>query len=244
MNLLSYDIELYDEFPTEGEVDFSKIRPSIACIGTEMDGRDFKYYYEQMYMGKRTCRKLVKDILSYFQKGFVPFTWNGLNFDFKLLATHSEMYEECGTLALNHIDPMFEVFCRRGHMLGLDKVLVGCGLESKLHSVILNDNTTFAEMNGSHAPRLWRTGQYWAVRDYLEMDVIQPLKLAEHIQKTGEIQWTSNSGKRNRLKLELLTVKESLQLPVPDSSWMTNPAKREDFYSWIPRRILAYEVGA
>ena len=242
MNLLSYDIEIYDDFPTEGEVNLADIRPSIACIGTQMDGRDFQYYCEQTFMGKRTCRKLVKDIVKKYDEGFIPFTWNGLSFDFKLLAIHSEMWTECGLLALNHIDPMFEIVCRKGHMLGLDKVLIGCGLESKLHTVKLNDNTAFKEMNGSHAPRLWRTGNYWAVKDYLTMDVMQPLKLAKYIERTKEIQWTSNSGKLNKMKLELLTVKQCLKLDRPDVSWMSNPVKRESFYSWIPKHVLEAEL--
>ena len=194
-------------------------------------------------MHRKTCRKLVRDIFEYYQNGYIPFTWNGLNFDFKLLAIHSEMWDLCGRMALNHIDPMFEVVCRKGHMLGLDKVLIGCGLESKLHTVTLNDKTVFSEMNGSHAPRLWRNGNYAAVRDYLEMDVIQPLKLAEHINSMGQIRWTSNSGKLNTLKMGLLSVKECLKLPYPDTSWMTEPKRREEFYSWIPQKVLREELG-
>lgn len=242
--LLSYDIEIYDSFPEDGsKPDLKNIRPSIACIGTDMDGKDFKYYFEQLWMNRKTCMRLVNDIQEYYNKGYIPFTWNGLNFDFRLLAIHSTMWKECARLALNHIDPMFEVVCKRGHMLGLDKVLIGCGLESKLHTVMLKDGTMFSEMSGTHAPRLWREGNYFAVRDYLEMDVLQPLKLAEHIQKTGTIQWTSNSGKKNVMKIELLTVKECLQLPYPDVSWMSSPVSRKSFYEWIPTSILEEEHG-
>src|SRR5689334_947644 len=184
MKLLSYDIEIYDSFPEDGtQPDLKDIRPSIAGIGTGTDVTEYEYFYEQMWMGRRTCRKLVKTMLQYYDEGFIPFTWNGLSFDFRLLAIHSEMTDECAHLALNHIDPMFEVVCRRGHMLGLDKTLIGCGLDSKRHEVELKDGKMLFDMNGALAPKLWREGNYWAVRDYLEQDILQPLKLADYIEK-------------------------------------------------------------
>ena len=41
MKLLSYDIEIYNEFPTEGEVDLADIIPSVAAIGTNKDDVEF-----------------------------------------------------------------------------------------------------------------------------------------------------------------------------------------------------------
>ena len=118
----------------------------------------------------------------------------------------------------------------------------GANIESKLHNVTLNDKTNFAQMDGSKAPLLYRNKEFSAVREYLRVDVEQPLKLAYHIENTGYIRWTSNSGKPNSLKTEMLTVKEALKLPLPDVSWMKAVKPREDFYSWIPKDVLEKEL--
>lgn len=236
---LSYDVEIFEDLPEGENVDLSKITPSVAAFCTDYE--NIHYYEDIPHMSKETACKLVKDLQKKVEEGFTLFTWNGLHFDLQLLGLYSGMIEECGRLALNHVDGMFLVVSQKGFYLGLDKALIGARMETKLHEVQLNDKTKFSEMNGSKAPTLWRDGEYQAVRDYLKYDVIQPLKLANHIQSTGYIRWKSNSGKDNWLKTEMLTVKECLKLEKPDTSWMSSAPKREDFISWIPENILKEE---
>lgn len=236
---ISYDIEIVEDLPERENVELSKFTPSIAAFCTDYE--NIFYYEDVPHMSKNTACKLVIDLQKKVSEGFTLFTWNGTNFDLQLLALYSGMIEECGRLALNHVDGMFLVVAQKGFYLGLDKALIGAKMETKLHQVQLNDKSTFGDMNGSKAPSLWRMGEYQAVRDYLRYDVVQPLKLANHIQSTGYIRWTSNSGKANSLKTKILTVKECVKLPLPDTSWMSSSPKREEFISWIPESILKEE---
>lgn len=239
MKFLSYDIEIYDEI--EGDkIDIATVKPSVAAYCTTE--KDTKFYEGDPYMSKETAKQMVWDMYEKYKQGFIPFTWNGLNFDFKLLASYSGEIKPCAEMALNGIDGMFLVVAQKGYMLGLDKVLIGCGVGGKLHSVTLKDGAVYDEMSGKEAPRLWQQKEFDAVKAYLNDDVVMPLRLANHILKTKFISWRSNAGKQNYLKTEMLTVLEALKLPTPDTSWMTTPVRRQDFYSWIPAPIL-YEHG-
>jgi hypothetical protein len=238
---LSYDIELYDDFPEDGNVNFATLTPSVGAFTTIESVDAVRFYYSSPYMSKDESKKLVADMWDLCQDGYTLFGWNTLSFDLQLLALYSGEIEKCSRLAINHVDGMFLVVAHRGYFLGLDKALLGAGIGGKLHQVVLNDKTVFAEMDGSKAPEMWKKGEFDAVMQYLTYDVIQPLKLAYEIEKTGEIKWLSNTGKPQKLKTEMLTVKDALKLPVPNTSWMTDPKPRSEFYNWIPKEILVDE---
>lgn len=240
-NYLSYDIEIYNELPEGERVDFSSIIPSVGAFCTTED--DTEFFYDDPYMTRETAKKLVCSMMDKYLAGFIPFTWNGLSFDYQLLSTYSGMVEECSILALNHVDAMFIVVCKNGYFLGLDAALRGAGLESKVHNVTLNNGMEFSTMSGAEAPRLWREGEFSAVKTYLKGDVVQPLKLARNIEKSGSIRWTSKSGKPMLLRTQMFTVKQCLSLEKPDTSWMSNPKPREEFYSWIPSNIFEKEIA-
>lgn len=236
---VSYDIELFDDL-LEGDADLKLIKPSVAAICTNYE--DCKFFDDDPMMSVVTANRLVDEMLEYQNKGYNILTWNGLSFDLQLLGHYANRLEDCGRIALRHVDMMFLVVCHKGYFLSLDKALKGANIQSKLHNVTLNDNTTFASMGGDKAPLLWRNKEFSAVREYLKVDVEQPLKLARHIENFGYIRWTSNSGKAQSLRTNMLTVKEALQLPVPDTSWMKNVKKREEFYNWIPKSVLEQEL--
>lgn len=238
---VSYDVEIYNDAPEDGNFDLKTFIPSVGAITTSVLEDKVTFYYDEPYMSKGTAKKLVQHLWDLQMDGFVVFGWNTLSFDLQLLALYSGEIEKCSRIALNHVDGMFLVVAHKGYFLGLDKALVGAKIQSKLHQVTLNDQTVFADMDGSKAPLLWRNGEFSAVKDYLTYDVIQPLKLAYHIQKTREIVWTSNSGKPQRLVTDMLTVKEALKLPYPNTSWMKDPKPRWEFYNWIPEEILIDE---
>ena len=70
---------------------------------------------------------------------------------------------------------------------------------------------------------------------YLRGDVEQTLALAENVIETGEIRWTSGTGKPQSVSVpKLLTVRECFDIREPDVSWMDSPPQREDFVKWIP----------
>jgi len=71
-------------------------------------------------------------------------------------------------------------------------------IESKVHTVTMSDGSILDSMSGKMAPMLWRNKEYEAVKTYLAGDVIQPIKLAQAIEKQGRIFWFSKTGKLNR----------------------------------------------
>lgn len=235
---LSFDIELYNEFPDNEQPDLKTTVPSTAAICTNME--DCQFFDDNPYVTKETAQRLVRTMMDYKDKGFILTGWNILGFDLPLLGHYSGLLEECGRLALNSVDMMFLVVAHKGFFLSLNKALKGAKIEAKLHSVTLNDKTEFS-MDGSKAPLLWRSKEFSAVRQYLRVDVEQPLKLAYHIDKEKVIKWVSDSGKNNTCFTEMLTVKEALRLPPPNTSWQTNPKLRSEYYSWIPDNVLVEE---
>jgi len=85
------------------------------------------------------------------------------------------------------------------------------------------------------APRLWRDGKYQEVLDYAQQDVRTTLELAEAVDKQHQLKWLSNRGKPQRLMIpsKWLTAQEAMQLPLPDTSWMSNPWPRSKFMKWM-----------
>jgi hypothetical protein len=79
--------------------------------------------------------------------GYAIVTWNEPSFVFDILAEESGLAAECKDLAWNHLDLMFDFFCRRGFVVGLDKVAQGMGLEGKT-----------AGISDAMVPCLWTEG--------------------------------------------------------------------------------------
>lgn len=197
------------------------------------------YFDEAPRMSKGKARNLLCDLLLWQAEGYIPITWNGTSFDYRVLAEESGMPVECASLALNSIDMMLYVFFSKGHFLSLDKALAGAKLKSKTHEVTLRSGEVIREMSGTRAPELWQAKEYAAVIDYLTGDVVQPLKLMERILETRKIGWYANSGKYNEVPVpEPLTVGKLFEIPEPDTSWMTNPVPRRRIFEWMPKRVL------
>jgi len=232
---LSYDIEIYNDLP-EGSHILDGIVPSIAATCTSKE--DLRYWFNTPYMTPETAKELVLFMTDKMSEGIIPFTWNGLAFDFPLLAQHSGLIKECAELALNGVDGMFIIVANKGYFLGLDTALKGAGLETKTHEVKLNSGMAFSEMSGKEAPRLWRDGEYDAVKTYLAGDVFRPLELISAIERNHGIRWTSKAGNVMFQTTPLTPVKDLFKLPIPDTHWMTDPKPRSEFVKWIPQEIL------
>lgn len=234
---VSYDIEIYDDLVDGQTPDLKTIRPSVAAICASKE--DLRYFYDIPFMTKEKAIILVNCLTSSIKDGLIPFTWNGTAFDWPLLAYYSGMIDECSELALNSVDGMLLVTFNKGFFLSLDAALLGAGLETKTHSVTLNNGLVFSEMSGKLAPKMWRDGEYEAVKTYLAGDVFRPLELVSAIEKNRGIRWTSRAGKANFLMTGLTQVKDLFKLPLPDCSWMSiQPKPRFEFVEWIPKEIL------
>ena len=177
----------------------------------------------QPQMSRDECVALVATLQEHVRQGYTLLTWNGLGFDFDILAEESGMHAACCELARAHVDMMFHFFCLKGYPLGLDTAAKGMGLAGKPEG-----------MDGAQAPLLWQQADYEKVLDYVTQDVITTLEVAEAIAARGQIRWRTRAGKPSRVAIPIwLTVNEALKLPVPDNSWMREPMTRARFTGWM-----------
>lgn len=226
---LAFDIETAKIAPDDAE-DILKYRPlGIACAATLAYDGTLTHWYSKDAKGNPTpqltmedAQGLVRYLQEASQQGYFICTWNGLGFDFDILAEESGMLNECRELALNHIDMMFHFFCLKGFGLGLDKVCRGMGIEGKPKG-----------MSGSLIPRLWAKGKHKEVLNYLNRDVQAILAIAQTVDETNALSWISSKGdKRQEDIYGWLVSKEAIELPEPDTSWMDGPWPRSRFAGW------------
>ena len=233
MKLISFDLEISKLLPEKVDNLFDHAPLGISCAAVASD--KVKFWSGVPHLSKEESQILVKDLMAYAATGYTFVTWNGCGFDFRVLAQESGMFEECGEMALNHVDLMLLVTFTKGWFLGLDKALQGANIAGKVHELDLKNGKMLHEMSGALAPKLWAEGEHDAVLTYLRGDVEQTLALAESVEKTRKIRWTSGRGKPQSVSVpSLMTVRECFDLREPDTSWMTNPPQREDFVRWIP----------
>lgn len=236
MKLASFDLEIAKILPenVNNILDYAPL--GISCSALALDGNsDILFWQGFPQQSKQECKKLVQDLMNYVASGYTLVSWNGCNFDFRVLAQESDMYDECGQLALNHVDLMLIVTFTKGWFLGLDKALSGAGISGKVKKLTLSSGETLNNVSGALAPTLWAKQEYNAVLTYLKGDVMQTLELANAVKTDHVIRWISSNGKPQSVSVpRLLPVKECFAIPKPDTSWMTKSPKRETFINWIP----------
>lgn len=235
VNYVAFDIEIATDIPEDCE-DWDSLGPlGITCAAAlDSDGGLETWagkprgsrappgsYAPKMSKGE--CALLARHLARRMEQGYVPLTINGLGFDLRQLARESAEYALCAQLALSQVDIFFAMFCEKGFGVGMQAMAEGMGLAGKPEG-----------MDGSQAPGLWRAGQFDKVLDYVRQDVRVTAQIYEAITRTGRLEWTSKKGRRNRWDCGpvIRTVREALQLPEPDTSWMDAPWPRERFYGW------------
>jgi hypothetical protein len=174
-------------------------------------------------MSRAEAAALVRDLSDLVGEGYTLLTWNGLGFDFDVLAEESGSTRECADLALHHVDALFHALCTLGYPLSLQKASEGMNLPGKL-----------AGMSGSEAPSAWAAGRYADVLKYVAQDVRATFELAVACEERRELAWITRRGTRRYLPLNdgWLTVGDARLLPVPDTSWMNDPPDRERYTAW------------
>jgi Predicted 3'-5' exonuclease related to the exonuclease domain of PolB len=175
-------------------------------------------------MSREDVQGLVQYLSSMVADGFRILTWNGLGFDFDILAEESGAAASCRECALGHVDMMFHVFCSLGHAVSLAKAAEGMGLPGKP-----------VGMSGFKAPNLWAQGCFKEVLEYVAQDVRLTMQMAQTCEQRRKFQWITRKGTKSSLPLTngWLTVQKALLLPEPDTSWMSNPPSRLDFTAWL-----------
>ena len=229
---LAFDIETAKDIPG---VDFNwkPHRPlGITCIASQSTECDEPRIWlthtdsgtPALQMAQADVAAFVRFLSNAAADGFVPLSWNGLAFDFDIVAEESGRVEECRTLARNHVDMMFHVVCVKGFRVAVNKAASGLGVEGKL-----------AGVEGIDAPRLWASGQYDVVTDYVAQDVRTTLAVALKSESQRSFAWMTQRGTISSMPLPRgwLTVELAARLPLPDTSWMSDPPSRCDFMSWL-----------
>ncbi len=215
------------------EGDWRSCRPlGISCAATLLGnapepklwhgGKDHTCPADRM--SREEAAELVRYLSERVAQGCTVVTWNGVGFDFDVLAEESGLLETCRTLAIAHVDMMFHVLCHLGYGVSLDAAARGMGIAGKTEG-----------MKGADAPVLWAEGRREEVLRYVAQDVRTTLGLATACEACGTFRWIARSGKLRRMALRegWLTVREALGLPLPDTSWMDEPWPRERFTGWM-----------
>jgi hypothetical protein len=228
---LAFDLETLKEFPSGNWRDFKPLGISCAAMLPSDTGQIITWYGRTpapgpaQQMSREEVISMVRGLQAMVNPGgYTLLTWNGLNFDFPILGDESGLVAECRELAANHVDMMFQVFCITGHYLALNTAATGMGLPGKAPGV-----------TGKEAPRFWSEGRHDEVLEYLAQDVRTTADVAQSCQDRGSLLWTSRAGNRQEIDLTSgwLPVSQAVNLPEPDTSWMTNPATRNDFTNWL-----------
>jgi hypothetical protein len=229
---LAFDIETAKVVPGE-DFDWRPHRPlGISCAATLASHSDQPLLWygktpdglPEKQMSQQDAQGLVQYLSKIVADGFRILTWNGLGFDFDILAEESGAAASCKEFALSHVDMMFHVFCVLGHPVGLEKAVRGMGLPGKQSG-----------MSGFEAPQLWAEGHFEQVLEYVAQDARATMEIARTCAQRRSFAWITGKGANRSMRLTngWLTVREALQLPEPDTSWMSTPPSRQDFTAWM-----------
>ena len=228
---LAFDLETAKDIPGD-DFNWRPHRPlGITCAATlTSDGGELRHWSTAATQAKHAPRMSRADVLGLVRflearsaEGYAILTWNGLGFDFDILAEESGAIPRCRALALSHVDMMFHIFCVKGFRVGLSKAAEGMSVPGKP-----------AGMSGLQAPQMWAQGRYEEVLAYVAHDVRIALQIAQAAETRRKFTWITGKGSPGVMALPngWLPVPDALRLPEPDTSWMRNPPKRREFLNW------------
>jgi hypothetical protein len=213
--------------------DWRLYRPlGISCAATLTTGQDAPTVWHggrnaerpTSRMQRNQLRKMVGYLEGLVEDGHTIVTWNGVGFDFDVLAEESGLVETCKRLARSHVDMMFHMLCQLGYCISLSAAAKGMGLAGKAEG-----------MTGLDAPRLWAEAQRYKVLQYVAHDTQTTLALAERCEVEHVLRWVARSGRQRQMALPKgwLTVSSAQRLPEPITFWMTAPLPRQKFTAWL-----------
>jgi hypothetical protein len=229
---LAFDLETAKDVPGE-DFNWTSYRPlGICCAAALASDRDEPIIWygktatgqPAAKMSKSEAREVVAALTDWVARGYSLLTWNGVGFDLDVLAEESGDPAACRELAVHHVDMMFHVFCDRGFPVALDKAAEGLRIQGKLPG-----------MSGRLAPQLWAQGQHQQVIDYVCQDVRVAMQVAQSSERSKKFRWMTRRGTPSFMDLPRgwLPVREAMDLPSPDTSWMSNPIPRSRFTRWL-----------
>ena len=229
---LAFDIETAKDVPG-ADFNWKPHRPlGITCIASQTTDCDEPRVWltktpngtPAPQMSRADVAAFVEHMSSAASEGFTPLSWNGLAFDFDVLAEESGLVDECRKLALAHVDMMFQIVCEKGFPVALKNAASGLQLPGKL-----------AGVQGIDAPALWAEGKYDLVTEYVSQDVRTTIAVGDKSEMQRSFAWTTRKGTTSSMPLPKgwLSVEQALRLPLPDTSWMSDPLSRLEFTAWL-----------
>ncbi len=132
---LAFDIETAKDVPGE-DFNWRPHRPlGISCAATLASPSNEVVLWHGKTIDGAPAARMTRDdaagLLQYLCKmsneGFTILTWNGLGFDFDILAEEAGAAASCKECALCHVDMMFHIVCSLGYPVALDKGRKGWG---------------------------------------------------------------------------------------------------------------------
>jgi len=158
-------------------------------------------------------------LLACQKSGYPILTWNGMGFDFDVLAEEVQdpgWALEISKMSMHHIDMGFLQLCQMGYMIGLDTAAHGLGLHGKtegMHgdlapylwngSVPFDDDWT--EPTEEQATALLALGVNPGTREaqdlcleYVAQDVRTTAEVYEALLDQGSVYWTTRRGTQSR----------------------------------------------
>jgi len=227
---VAFDIETANLIDLAPGQDLDSAGPlDISCAAAVTDSGALRHWYMKDPSGAphgtldaSTARELLAWLREQQLSGAKVCAWNGLSFDLRWIAHAAGDRKLAAEVALDLYDPMFQFLCQRGFPIGLASVGEALGIgEKKL-------------MSGADAPREWAQGDRRKVLDYVAGDCRITEAIVARIEELREVRWKTKKGTTSRESIpRLLKVRECLALPLPDTSWMSEPIPRSKFHAWL-----------
>jgi len=228
---VSFDIEISNIFELKPGEDLDQYGPFDISCAAAADDHDEVIHWTSLapngsyadHLDPATAHEMLAWLREEQLSGSRLFAWNGLSFDLRWIGVAAEDVDLAAEVALDLYDPMFQFFCQRGFPVGLAKVAAGLGVEeTKL-------------MNGADAPKQWADGNHELVLDYVAGDCRITEAVVARIEETGGVTWRTSRGTLSTEPMpKLKQIRELLDAPEPDTSWMDAPLPRSKFTSWLP----------
>lgn len=221
---LSFDLEIAKTLPNDNDV-WDAYRPfgiSMACVvdqawhvtqWPESDSSLIVPYHKQL-----TCREAneVADyLLERVSQGYKIMTWNGLGFDFRVLAEEcspdTEYARDLAALALSehHVDIGFAMVCDLGYMCSVQHACDGMGLPGKTEGI-----------TGKMIPELWSSSilsEQERCLEYSRNDVCITSVLYQAIEHHQQLAYMTKAGRKQIWAYPpdngIMSVARALQLP-------------------------------
>ena len=227
---VAFDIETANIVDLAPGQDLDSAGPlDISCAAAVTDTGALRHWYMTDERGaphgtldEGTARDMLAWLREQQLAGAKVCAWNGLSFDLRWIAHAARDRKLAAEVALDLYDPMFQFMCQRGFPIGLASVGEALGVgEKKL-------------MSGADAPREWAEGDRRKVLDYVAGDCRITESIVARIEELREVRWKTKKGTTSRESFpRLLKVRECLALPLPDTSWMSEPIPRSKFHAWL-----------